>query len=124
MKLKTFVSGKLHGMRITECKLHYNGSCEIDPELLKLAGIEPYEQVHVLNTANGERLITYVFPGRPGAFTLNGAAARSAEPGDIVLVIAYRQEETFSGAKCVIIDPATNRPSQILHYPPASSNEP
>lgn len=117
MKLRTFVSGKLHGMRVTECKLKYNGSCEVDPELLRLADIAPYEQVHVLNTSNGKRLVTYVFPGQPGAFTLNGAAARCGTPGDIVLVIAYRQEERFSGAKCVFIDPSTNSAREILEYP-------
>lgn len=122
MRLRTFVSGKIHGLRITQCKLHYNGSCEIDPELLRIAGMEPYEQVHVLNMASGARLITYVFPGAPGAFTLNGAAARCGMEGDTVLVIAYRQEERFSGARCVLIDPATNRPREILDYPAQSSS--
>ncbi len=117
--MRTFVHGKIHGIRITECKLRYNGSAEIDPALLEASGIAPYEQIQVANMANGERLVTYVFPGQPGQFTLNGAAARLGSIGDDCLVIAYRQEEKFSGAKVVIVRPDDNSILERMEYPAA-----
>lgn len=116
--LKTFVSGKLHGIRITQCKLRYNGSCEIDPALLEAAGIAFYEQVHILNMTNGSRIITYVFPGGgPGDFTLNGGAARHGAEGDECIIVAYRQEMAFSGAACIIVNPQDNSIRERLIYP-------
>ena len=118
--MRTFVHGKIHGIRITECKLRYNGSAAIDTALLEASGIAPYEQIQVANMANGERLITYAFPGQPGQFTLNGAAARLGSVGDDCLVIAYRQEEKFSGAKVVIVKPDDNSILERMQYPAAA----
>lgn len=118
--LRTFVQGKIHGLRVTETKLGYNGSCEIDPALLRAAGLAYYEQVHIFNITNGARIVTYVFPGgKPGGFTLNGGAARHGAVGDRCIVVAFRQEERFSGAKCVIIDPENNSVREVLDYDPA-----
>jgi len=119
--LRTFVHAKIHGIRITECKLHYNGSAEIDRELLAASGIAPYEQIHIVNMNNSERLITYAFPGEPGAFTLNGGAARLGAKGDSCLVIAYRQEEQFSGAKVLMMNPEDNSVLETIDYPAAES---
>ena len=115
---RTYVHAKLHGIRVTELKLNYNGSAEIDRALLKAAGIDAYEQIQIVNTNNAERMITYAFPGEPGAFTLNGAAARLGAEGDECLVIAYRQEEKFSGAKVLMIDPKDNTVREELNYEP------
>lgn len=114
--LRTFVHAKIHGLRITECKLRYNGSAEIDTQLLEAAGIAPYEQIHIVNMTNGERLVTYAFPGRSGAFTLNGGAARAGQPDDDCLVIAYRMEEAFSGAKVVFVNGADNSLREVMPY--------
>ena len=115
--LRTFMHGKIHGLRITECKLHYNGSAEVDTSLLKAAGISLYEQIQIVNVNTGSRFVTYAFPGKPGEFTLNGGAARLGSVGDICLVIAYRQEEKFSGAEVVFVNPATNTLAETMHYP-------
>jgi aspartate 1-decarboxylase len=117
--LRTFIHGKIHGARLTEVKLHYNGSAEIDTALLDAAGIAPFEQIQVVNVNTGARIITYAFPGKKGAFTLNGGAARHGSPGDICLVIAYRQEEKFSGANVIFVDPADNSIRETMHYPAA-----
>lgn len=117
--LRTFVHAKIHGIRVTEVKLGYNGSAEIDTELLAACGIAPFEQIQVVNTNNAERFITYAFPGGPGEFTLNGAAARLGAVGDSCLVIAYRQEEEFSGAKVLLMDTKTNTVQDTLDYPVA-----
>ena len=114
--LRTFVQGKIHGIRVTACKLHYNGSAAIDTALLAAAGIAPYEQIQVVNLNSGERLVTYAFPGKRGEFSLNGGAARMGQVGDDCLVIAYRQEERFSGAKVVFINPADNSVRETMDY--------
>jgi len=82
---------KLHGLTVTQTELHYEGSITIDPELLDVSGMFPYEQVQVVNQNNGARFETYIIPGERGSgeICLNGPAARLAEVGDIVLVIAY-----------------------------------
>lgn len=117
--LRTFVQGKIHGVRITECKLRYNGSAEVDTALLKASGIVPYEQVQIVNMNTGARLVTYAFPGQTGEFTLNGGAARLGAVGDDCIVIAYRQEERFTGANVVFVNPADNSIAETMQYPAA-----
>lgn len=82
---------KIHRATVTDADLNYNGSITIDSELLKAAGILPYEQVHVVNINNGARFETYVIEGKPGSgeICLNGAAARLAHPGDLIIIITY-----------------------------------
>ncbi|MDQ6746837.1 MAG: aspartate 1-decarboxylase [Candidatus Dormibacteraeota bacterium] len=80
---------KIHRATVTDANLDYEGSITIDPELLRLADIVPYEQVHVVNVTNGERLVTYAIAGGPGDICLNGAAAHKCRPGDIVIIMAY-----------------------------------
>lgn len=84
---------KLHGLRVTDADLYYEGSITVDRELLDTAGILPYEKVQVVNVNNGSRLETYTIPGEAGDRTvcLNGPAARLAAPGDEVIVISYAQ---------------------------------
>ncbi len=82
---------KIHRATVTEANINYVGSITIDLDLLDATGIFPYEQVHVVNINNGARLETYVIEGARGSGTicLNGAAARLAQPGDKVIIIAY-----------------------------------
>ncbi len=89
--LLTMFKSKIHRATVTEANLNYMGSITIDAELLEAAGILPYEKVQVVNINNGARLETYVLEGERGSGTvcLNGAAARLAQPGDLVIIIAY-----------------------------------
>jgi aspartate 1-decarboxylase len=89
----TMLRAKLHRLRVTDADLYYQGSITIDEELLEAAGLLPYEKVQVVNVNNGSRLETYTIPGEAGERTvcLNGAAARLAEVGDEVIVIAYAE---------------------------------
>jgi aspartate 1-decarboxylase len=106
--LRTFVSAKVHGIRVTAKALAYEGSATLPRDLMDAAGIAAFEQVHVVNKSNGNRWVTYAIEGPPGEFVLNGAAARMGEVGDECLVITYRVEETYSGARVAYLDPATN----------------
>ncbi|HLL95310.1 MAG TPA: aspartate 1-decarboxylase [Spirosoma sp.] len=85
------LKSKLHRVKVTQAELNYVGSITIDEDLMDAAGLLENEQVHIVNNNNGERLITYVIRGERGSgiICLNGAAARRAQVGDIVIIIAY-----------------------------------
>ncbi|MCO6477468.1 MAG: aspartate 1-decarboxylase [Phaeodactylibacter sp.] len=90
MMIQRFKS-KIHRVRVTEADLNYVGSITIDEGLMDAAGLIDGEKVQVVNNNNGERLETYVIPGERGSGTicLNGAAARRAQVGDILIIISY-----------------------------------
>ncbi len=90
MFLKVFKS-KLHRVTVTEANLNYIGSITIDEDLIDAAKLIPGELVQIVNNNNGERLETYVIKGERGSgvICLNGAAARKAEVGDVLIIISY-----------------------------------
>lgn len=85
------MKSKIHRAVVTQADIHYVGSITIDRDLMDAAGLLEYERVDVLNVNNGERLQTYVIAGERGSGTvcLNGAAARKAVVGDLVIIISY-----------------------------------
>jgi aspartate 1-decarboxylase len=91
--MRTMLKSKIHRARVTDANIDYEGSITIDRKLMAAADILPYEQVHVLNVNNGARFTTYAIEGREGAgdICLNGAAARLAVKGDIVIILTYTQ---------------------------------
>lgn len=94
------LKSKIHRVKITQAELHYVGSIAIDEDLMDAANLIEGEKVQVVNINNGERLETYVIRGvrGTGTITLNGPAARKAQVGDIVIIIAYASLE-FEEAK-------------------------
>ena len=88
---RNMLKSKIHRARVTGVRLDYEGSVTIDKNLLEEADILPYEQVHVLNVNTGARFSTYAIEGRAGGgqIELNGAAARLAAKGDIVIILTY-----------------------------------
>lgn len=114
--MRTYVSAKLHDVRVTDSVLRYIGSVTIDEQLMKAADIDPYEQVHVCNLNNGRRWVTYALPGESGVFELNGPGARNGEVGDVCVIMTYRQEESYSGAKSVFVN-ERNEIIKTLDYP-------
>jgi aspartate 1-decarboxylase len=89
--LRTMLWAKLHRVTVTGSCLDYEGSIAICPRLLEAATILPHERVEVYNVTNGARFATYVIVGNPGEILVNGAAARLALPGDLLIVAAYAQ---------------------------------
>lgn len=89
--LLTVLKAKIHRAVVTEANLDYVGSITIDRDLMDEAGIVEYEQVHVVDIDNGNRLVTYVIEGERGSgvICLNGAAARLVHKGDKVIIMAY-----------------------------------
>ena len=90
---RRMMKSKIHRATVSDANLNYVGSITIDKALLDLADIREHEQVHVVNINNGARFETYAIEGEPGDMCLNGAAARLAQPGDVIIVISYADYE-------------------------------
>ncbi|MCB6183719.1 aspartate 1-decarboxylase [Leeia sp. TBRC 13508] len=91
--LRTLLKSKLHRVTVTHSELHYEGSCAIDENLLEAANICENEQIDIYNINNGERFTTYAIRAERGSgvISLNGAAARRAMVGDLVIIATYGQ---------------------------------
>ncbi|WP_370979882.1 aspartate 1-decarboxylase [Agaribacterium sp. ZY112] len=100
----SMLKGKLHMARVTQAELWYDGSCAIDENLVKLAGLREFERIDIYNVDNGERFTTYVILAEAGSGTIsmNGAAARKVQVGDRVIIAAYAQ---MSEAEADSFDP-------------------
>jgi aspartate 1-decarboxylase len=110
---RTMLNGKIHRATVTDADLNYIGSVSIDPLLLKAADILINERVTVLNLMNGARFDTYAIEGTEGQLCLNGAAARLAQVGDLVIVLTYvelEESELASHQPSVVIVDGDNRP--------------
>lgn len=94
------LKSKIHRATITQANLNYIGSISIDEDLMDAANFIEFEKVQVVNINNGERLETYVIRGErgTGVISLNGAAARKAQIGDLVIIVSFAQME-FEEAK-------------------------
>src|SRR6476659_2600619 len=88
---RTLLKSKIHRATVTQCELHYEGSCAIDEDLLDAAGMAENEQVHIWNINNGERFVTYAIRGQRGSgiISVNGSAARRAAVGDLIIIAAF-----------------------------------
>lgn len=87
----SMLKSKIHRAVITQAELNYVGSVTIDEELMEAAGLCEYEHVYIVNVNSGSRIETYVIAGERGSgvICLNGAAARSGQKGDRVIIMAY-----------------------------------
>ena len=89
--LKKMLQAKLHRVRVTHAYLNYEGSCGIDEALLEASGIAEFQHIEIYNVNNGARFTTYAIkaPRGSGEISLNGAAARMAMIGDLLIIAAY-----------------------------------
>ncbi len=87
----SLLKAKIHRATVTHAELNYEGSVAIDGLLLDASGIREYEQVHIYDISNGERFSTYAIRGQEGSgmISLNGAAARKVQVGDLVIICSY-----------------------------------
>jgi aspartate 1-decarboxylase len=88
---RTMLKSKLHRVTVTQAELHYEGSCAIDEDLLDAADIKEYQQIEIWNVNNGSRFTTYAIRAERGTGTIsvNGAAARLAAPGDLLIIATF-----------------------------------
>lgn len=87
------LKAKLHMGTVTQAELWYDGSCAIDSNLLRLAGMREFEQIDIYNVNNGERFTTYIIKAEAGSgiISMNGAAARRVQVGDRIIIATYGQ---------------------------------
>ena len=88
---RTMLQAKLHRVTTTQSELHYEGSCAIDQDLLEAAGLLEFQAIDIYNVSNGARFSTYIIRAERGSGTIsvNGAAARQAAVGDVLIIAAY-----------------------------------
>ncbi|MXP49405.1 aspartate 1-decarboxylase [Pantoea sp. Eser] len=93
--IRTVLQGKLHRAKVTQADLNYEGSCAIDQDFLDASGILQYEAIDIYNVTNGQRFSTYAIAAERGSkiISVNGAAARCACEGDILIICSYVQVE-------------------------------
>ena len=112
---RIFLKAKIHRVKVTAACLDYEGSLSIDQSLMVQADIAEHEQVGVYNLSNGERFDTYAIAGPEGSgeISLNGAAARKGQPGDLIIITTYAlldEEELANHQPKVILVNENNQP--------------
>ncbi|MBQ8348855.1 MAG: aspartate 1-decarboxylase [Ruminococcus sp.] len=117
----SMLKSKIHRAVITQAELNYVGSVTIDEELMEAAGLYEYEHVHIVNVNSGSRIETYVIAGERGSgvICLNGAAARSGQKGDTVIIMAYASmspEESSSHRPRVVFVGEKNEIIKVADY--------
>lgn len=121
--LRTLLQAKLHRVRVTQADLDYEGSCGIDEDLLDASGLREHQYIELYNVSNGERFSTYIIkaPRGSGEISLNGAAARRALVGDLLIICAYSaysEDEVEHHRPVVVLVDEHNRPRR--NVPPGA----
>ena len=109
------LKSKIHRATVTAADVDYEGSLTLDADLLEAADILPYEQIHIWDVTNGNRIITYAIVGERGSgiVQVNGGGAHKVKPGDIVIIATFTMTTTKRAKKhkpVVVYADAKNRP--------------
>jgi aspartate 1-decarboxylase len=121
--IRTMLQSKLHRVTVTHAELHYEGSCAIDQDLLDAADIKEYQAIDIYNVNNGERFSTYAISAERGSgiISVNGAAARKAAPGDLLIIACFAQYNELElqkySPKLVYADSLNRIQGQRNHIP-------
>ena len=100
--MRTMLRSKIHRAMVTDVDVAYEGSITIDKTLMEAADILEHERVEVLNIHNGARFSTYALEGKrdSGQICINGAAARLAAKGDLVIILTYHEVPEDEARNC------------------------
>ena len=117
--LCSLLKSKIHGAKVTDSNIDYEGSLTIDRDLMDTVKLLPYEKILVANMANGNRFETYAIPGKPGSgvICLNGATAHLGAAGDRLTIFAFcmLSHDQVTGHRPLIVRvDDRNRPGKIL----------
>jgi len=95
---------------VTSSDVDYEGSIEIDTELMEAAGIWEGEKVLVASITSGNRLETYVQSGKPGSrdIIINGGAAHRIKKGERVAIMAFALSDVPVVPKKILLDEANH----------------
>ena len=116
--IRTMLQAKLHRASVTQADLQYEGSCGIDEALLDAAGLREFQYIELYNITNGSRFTTYIIKAARGSgeISLNGAAARMAAVGDLLIICAYSNytdDELLNYQPVIVLLDENNRIAQI-----------
>jgi len=116
--LRELLRAKVHRATVTETNVNYEGSLTLDENLMRQAGMLPYERIDVYNADSGTRFSTYLIAGEAGSgvVCVNGAAAHLARPGERVIIASYAtltQEEIASHRPTVVLVDGSNRVKEV-----------
>jgi aspartate 1-decarboxylase len=122
MNNRVMLRAKLHRATVTEADLHYEGSCGIDEDLMIAANMVEFERIELYNINNGERFSTYIIKAAKGSgvISLNGAAARRAHVGDLLIICTYAtmsEANALSYKPTVVLLDEQNRVKEIRQFP-------
>ena len=121
---------KIHRATVTEADLNYVGSITIDPELLDLSGIRPFQYVNITNLSNGVFWQTYVMAGErgQGQICLNGPPARHFQKGDKIIILAEAMVEPEELDRIdpvvVLVEDDANRRTTVIRHSTVSAGQP
>jgi aspartate 1-decarboxylase len=89
--LKKMLLAKIHGARVTDANLDYEGSITIPADMLQACSLLPGEAVCVWNVTTGSRFETYILEGEANSceYHVNGAAAHLVTPGDTIIIASF-----------------------------------
>jgi aspartate 1-decarboxylase len=109
---RTLLKSKIHRATVTGAYLDYEGSIAVDPQLCLAADLKEFEKIDIYNVNNGARFSTYIIFGKDGEISLNGAAARMVQIGDLVIIASYaeydEEELATHKPKIVLVDGKNN----------------
>ena len=104
--MRLLLKSKIHNAMVTDSNLNYEGSIEIDQELLERADIWPGERVLVTSLDSGERIETYVIAGKrnSGKICINGAAARKIKSGEKITIMSFIFSNSQIKPKIILVN--------------------
>lgn len=87
----------------TRIGIHYEGLIALDPPHCEAVAILPLELIEIWNETTGARVSPYVIQGERGSrcCVLNGAAARTCQVGDELIIAARARGLRRSLCFCV-----------------------
>lgn len=90
--MNTYLKAKAT-LKITSCKVNYEGSLTLDENIMDMLGVKPYEQVYINGKYIDVRIMTYLLPGKRGSkiCEANGGAAQYFIKGDVVHLLFFKQ---------------------------------
>ena len=89
--MRSILRSKIHKAIVTESNLNYIGSITIDEELIEKVGLWPGEKVLVVSNTSGNRLETYVIPGKRNSrvICMNGASSHLIKKGEEIIIMGF-----------------------------------
>ena len=101
--MNTYLKAKVREIRVTGCKVEYEGSLTLSERLMERLGVSEGEQVFVNSKYGRGRIMTYVIPGSDGQCELNGGAVNHFTEGEVVHLLFFSVTSKARKQKPIIL---------------------